>query len=207
MSRPHCPRCQRPVSHCLCALIPSLSSQIRVVILQHPAEGRHALNTARWVALGLGNARLLAGEAFGDGLAPYLTPRSALLFPGPEARVIGPPATFVPDQLLVLDGTWRKARRLLYLNPLLAALPRLTLPAGPASRYRLRKAPGPEALSTVEAVVTALNLLEQTGRFDALLAPFEAQIAAQIEAMGPEIYQRHYARRSLAGKVDCAGSP
>ena len=30
MSRPHCPRCLRPTSHCLCALIPHLDSRTRV---------------------------------------------------------------------------------------------------------------------------------------------------------------------------------
>ena len=49
----------------------------------------------------------------------------------------------MPLLLIVPDGTWRKARKLLYLNPLLDALPRVTLGQVPPSRYRLRKAPEP----------------------------------------------------------------
>ncbi|HAW24400.1 MAG TPA: DTW domain-containing protein, partial [Pseudomonas sp.] len=30
MFRPQCPRCQRPSSHCLCSLIPSLDSSTQV---------------------------------------------------------------------------------------------------------------------------------------------------------------------------------
>ena len=72
MSRPQCSRCLRPVTHCLCALIPSLDSRTRVLLLQHPSEVGHALNTARLAALGLNNAQLVVGEVF-EGLPSLLT--------------------------------------------------------------------------------------------------------------------------------------
>ncbi|MCR3765182.1 DTW domain-containing protein, partial [Pseudomonas aeruginosa] len=53
MSRSRCERCARPASHCLCALIPSLPSRTRVLVLQHPSEVGHALNTAGLAVLGL----------------------------------------------------------------------------------------------------------------------------------------------------------
>ena len=194
MPRPRCNRCQRPVLHCLCSLIPSLTSSTQVLVLQHPSETAHALNTARLVALGLRNAQLRIGETFelpADGCENYL------LFPGDDAIPIESLArSNRPLRLIVPDGTWRKARKLLHLNSHLAALPRVSLPAGLVSRYRLRKAPTPGALSTLEAVVTALNLLEGDGRFDALLHPFEALIDGQISAMGPETFQRNHSDRS-----------
>ncbi|MEL7559536.1 tRNA-uridine aminocarboxypropyltransferase [Stutzerimonas chloritidismutans] len=190
MPRPQCPRCQRPSSHCLCSLIPSLDSSTLVLILQHPSETAHALNTARLAALGLVNAQLRVGEAV---KLPADERNNYLLFPGGDAipleRLAGSER---PLRLIVPDGTWRKARRLLHLNPELAALPRVSLPAGLGSRYRLRKAPAPGALSTIEAIVTALNMLEGEGRFDQLLRPFEALIDAQIAAMGVETYQRNH---------------
>src|SRR5690606_8570550 len=66
MPRPTCSRCQRPLSHCLCSLIPDLDSRTRVLILQHPSEASHALNTARLAALGLRNAELRVGEVFDE---------------------------------------------------------------------------------------------------------------------------------------------
>ena len=193
MPRPQCPRCQRPLSHCLCEVIPSLSSRTRVLILQHPDEVSHALNTARLAALGLQNCELRVGERF-DDLALGETP-SVLLFPGENAAPVESLAgTGALPQLIVLDGTWRKARRLLHLNPELSALPRVALPPGLASRYRLRKAPQPGALSTVEAITVALNLLEGTRRFDALLRPFDALIEGQIQAMGEAVYLRNHVR-------------
>ena len=195
MSRPRCPRCLRPTAHCLCALIPSLDSRTRVLLLQHPSEVNHALNTARLAALGLKNAQCVVGEVF-DDLPTLLNPpgyQARLLFPADDAL---PLQAYVPgDQPLLLvvpDGTWRKARKLLHLNPLLAALPRVTVAEGAVSRYRLRKAPGPGALSTVEAIVQALQVLEAPTSFEPLLKPFDALIEGQIAAMGHEIFRKNH---------------
>lgn len=198
MSRIQCPRCLRPQTHCLCALIPSLDSRTRVLLLQHPSEVNHALNTARLAALGLNNAELVVGEVFEDLPQLLNVPgyQARLLFPGDDAQPMQAyEAGDEPWLLVVPDGTWRKARKMLHLNPLLAALPRVTLAAGAVSRYRLRKAPGPGALSTVEAIVQALKVLEAPGDFAPLLRPFEALIEGQIAAMGEEVFQRNHGPR------------
>ncbi|MDN5676373.1 MAG: DTW domain-containing protein, partial [Pseudomonas sp.] len=121
MPRPRCERCQRPLDHCLCPLIPALDSRTRVILLQHPSETAHALNTARLAALGLNNAELRVGEVF-DDLAEWLAMpgyRPALLFPGDDAQVLTAYGKNddTPLLLIVPDGTWRKARKVLYMNP------------------------------------------------------------------------------------------
>lgn len=200
MSRPLCLRCKRPESHCLCALIPALTPRTRVVVLQHPSEARHALNTARLAVLGLQGARRLVGERFQyeqwaePGYAPHV------LFPGEGAEVLAPgcaAAMGAPVQLIVPDGTWTHARKLLHINPQLAALPRVMLPPGLAMRYRVRHADIPGALSTIEAVTHALNALEAPCNFDCLLRPFEALIDGQIEGMGADLYARHHLNRKV----------
>lgn len=198
MSRPQCPRCLRPKTHCLCPLIPHLDSRTRVLLLQHPSEVSHALNTARLAALGLSNAELIVGEVFED--LPTLLNRPGyrvrLLFPADDAQPMQAYGESDEPLLLVVpDGTWRKARKMLHLNPLLAALPRVTLAEGGVSRYRLRKAPGPGALSTIEAIVQALETLEAPTTFAPLLKPFEALIEGQIAAMGEETFQRNHGDR------------
>lgn len=195
MSRLRCERCLRPEGHCLCALIPRLDSATRVLILQHPSEVGHALNTARLAVLGLSNAQLVVGEVF-DELPSLLNVEgyeAGLLFPGECATVLTErDVNRKPLLLVVPDGTWRKARKLLHLNPLLAALPRVVLNNPALSRYRLRKAPGPDALATLEAIATALNTLEPNRSFDALLRPFDALIDGQISAMGEHTFQRNH---------------
>jgi DTW domain-containing protein YfiP len=198
--RAQCERCLRPQTHCLCALIPQLPSRTRVLILQHPDEAKHALNTARLAALGLCNSELLIAEQLPQLSALLGDPayQACLLFPGQGAqslsvvneRAAGTDAR--PLLLVVPDGTWRKARKLLYLNPLLEALPRVALPEGLSSRYRLRKAPMAGALSTLEAIVAALNVLEAPRSFELLLKPFEALIEGQITAMGADTFARNH---------------
>lgn len=191
MPRLQCPRCQRPEGHCLCPLIPSLPSSTRVLILQHPSEAGHALNTARLAYLGLKNSELVVTEQVDPVLWTAHEGQASVLFPGEGSRPLQP-GTGQAVQLIVLDGTWRKARKLLHLNPALAALPRVSLAQVQPSRYRLRKAPGAEALSTVEAIVQALEVIEAPTSFQPLLAPFEALIDGQIQAMGDAVYQRNH---------------
>ena len=195
--RPTCARCLRPQSHCLCARIPSLDSRTRILVLQHPDESRHALNTARLAVLGLRNASLHVGTRHDPALWRVDGYQARLLFPGPDAAVLqATPADAAPTLLVVVpDGTWRQARQLLAGNPELAALPRVTVPSDAVSRYRVRHVALPQALATIEAVAAALAALEAPRAFDALLAPFEALVAGQIEAMGQARYERHHVRR------------
>ncbi len=190
MTRPSCPRCTRPLTHCLCALIPALHSRTRVTIVQHPQESQHPLNTGRLLALGLHEASLLTGEAF--PAQQWQEPGTWLLFPGEEAvevRDCASTGSLSVRHLVVPDGTWRMARQLLRLNPALAALPRLVLPPGEPSRYRVRNANQSGAVATIEAVVRTLNVLEAPASFDALLAPFEAMVDGQLAAMAEAQHQ------------------
>ncbi|OZI25577.1 DTW domain-containing protein [Bordetella genomosp. 7] len=207
--RPVCMRCQRPQAHCLCPLIPDLDSRTRVVVLQHPDEARHALNTARLAVLGLRNAGLHAGTEFDPGLWRIPGYEPCLLFPGETAQALTPGATppdAAPRVLVVPDGTWRHARQLLARHASLAELPRVTLPPGLTSRYRVRHAGEPGALSTIEAIAAALQALESPRSYDALLKPFEALVAGQISAMGRARYERDHVRRAgpraLRGRQD-----
>lgn len=100
-----------------------------------------------------------------------------------------PPSTDATIQLrlIVLDGTWRKSREMLYLNRLLQQLPRLPLSDLPASHYRIRKAHKPDQLSTFEASCYALIQLEKNSeKYQPLLQAFDSfveQMASQSEKL------------------------
>jgi DTW domain-containing protein YfiP len=69
---------------------------------------------------------------------------------------------------VVIDATWRKSLRMLLEHPALLALPRLTLAAPAPTCYRaIRAARRPDQVSTLEATVQALSMLEGPS-FDAL---------------------------------------
>lgn len=202
--RPHCPRCLRPARTCICHLVEPVDNAVEVVILQHPLEVKNAKSTGRLLHLCLKNSQLVVGEQlFADNkdndLSALLADQKTTLLlyppadnPNPEAPRSTPP----PDQLrlIILDGTWRKTRKLLHLNPSLAALPRLTLPQGLQSRYRIRKAQRPHQLSTIEAAAAALSQCERndTHKYQPLLRSFEQFIDQQITQMGRDIFEKHY---------------
>lgn len=85
-----------------------------------------------------------------------------------------------PIRLVVLDGTWRKSRKMLYLNPLLQRLARLPLRDPPPSRYLIRKAHGEHQLSSFEATCYALMQLERDdAKYAPLLKAFSGFVAQQ----------------------------
>ena len=168
-----------------------------MIILQHPRESRHPLNTARILELGIGNCEIWVGEDFSghSGLLKTLAEKSCyLLFPGANAKASQDVLQAgMPEVLIILDGTWRKARKMYYCNPPLQQLPSMVLTDLTLSDYRIRKAPGAGALSTVEAAVT---LLRQASRdrdaHQQLLDTFSLMIDQQIHAMGQEVFRKHY---------------
>jgi DTW domain-containing protein YfiP len=170
-----CARCARPAAACICGWISPLTCAARLLILQHPLEVSNAKGSARLLHLSVTGSTLVAGEVVDPARLAMLLAvdgrQPVLLYPDtPDDRSLGmapppplPPALLrTPDKVLlvVLDGTWRKSRKMLYLNPLLHALPRLPLSGMPPSRYRIRKAHAPDQLSTLEATCHALGEIE-----------------------------------------------
>lgn len=157
-------------------------------------EVSNAKGTARLLHLSLPGSRLVTGEVFAQSdWEPLLANKQAvLLYPDtPEDSASGlatPPflslATLAgPSQLclVVLDGTWRKSRKMLYQNPFLRQLPRLPLRGMPAARYVIRKAHKPDQLSTLEATCAALAQLEaEPARYVPLLKAFDGFVAQQL---------------------------
>jgi DTW domain-containing protein len=189
-----CAACLRPQSSCICRWIAPVASAAEVLILQHPMEVANAKNSARLLHLCLPRSRLEVGEAFEpERLDAMLAGahRALLLYPetpGDASMGIAPAPPFDPAwagepsalRLVVLDATWRKSRKMLYLNPALQRLARLPLRDVPASHYLIRKAHAPDQLSTLEAAVYALAQLEgDEKKFAPLIAAFDGFVAQQ----------------------------
>ena len=199
-----CPHCLRPQNACICHWVCRIEHQVEVLVLQHPLEVHHPKGSARLLHLCLPHSRLLCGEIFdpaelqhhlrapwGQAPAPQL---SVLLYPNtagdptlPAPPELPPAALNAPAhiRLVVLDGTWRKSRKMLYANPLLQQLPRLALQDMPPSNYQLRRAHRADQLSTLEATCAALMQLErQTAPFTPLLRAFDGFVTQQLAWQG-----------------------
>ena len=184
------------------------------MFLQHPREYRMPIGTARMTNLGLANSELHVGadldchprvRALSENPAG-----TALLFPGEEAvepwaLPNGPPTT-----LVVLDGTWIQARKMLARSERLQRLPRVAFAPPRPGAYRIRREPAAHCLATVEAVVQVLGRLEgDSERFTPLLRAFEQMVEQQLHfktvrpnpyfhAPRPRISERERIRVALA---------
>ena len=60
------------------------------------------------------------------------------------------------------------------------------------TEYKIRKAPTPDSLSTLEATVEALNLIEPQLDTSHAIKSFHKMIDLQIQKMGREVYLNNY---------------
>jgi len=188
--RPTCYRCLRPERCCLCALIQPVDNQTPVVVVQHPRERRHPFGTVRLARLSLRRVEVHVASRNRQGhtrCPPCAPPGSMLLYPTPEATPLDALPT-PPTALVVVDGTWSTAHKLVRDNPWLEALPPVRLAPTRPGRYRIRKAPRPGVqLSTIEAITMALRTLEPDNQeLGRLLEAFDGMVEHQLE-----IEQRH----------------
>jgi DTW domain-containing protein YfiP len=171
-------------------------TRTRVLLLQHPKERKVGVGTARMAHLSLTNSVLRVGLDFSaDPLV-----RAALsgdnpvcvLFPKPGALDVADLPRDRPVTLVVLDGTWSLARKLLRLNPALAALPHVAFTPQRPSQYRIRRQPSKICVSTVEALAEVLAIIEpENGPFDRLLGPFAAMVDRQVQFVNEIGSRRH----------------
>ncbi|PIA42679.1 hypothetical protein AQUCO_02000255v1 [Aquilegia coerulea] len=107
-------------------------------------------------------------------------PGTALLFPSKNSINIEE-VDFDVKHLIVLDGTWTKARRMYYENPWLELLPHLKLNVKKLSLYsEVRLQPKAGYLSTIESVVCAMKALgDDCEELDNLVDVFESMVIDQ----------------------------
>ena len=169
---------------CFCDRITLLPTRTQILLLQHPRERRMGIGTARLAHLALPGSQLrvavdfaadpVVSAALAGGRPTYV------LFPGPQARTVEELRAEQPVNLVVLDGTWSQARKLLSLNPQLAALPRVAFNPSQPSGYLIRRQPAAFCVSTIEALAEVLQVLEpEAGPWGRLLAPFKAMVERQ----------------------------
>ena len=195
--RSTCPTCLRASSACICSCVAPLPTLTNITIIQHPHEQKHTKGTGRLLHLCLPKSQLLVEERLSQDMQKNLQQeqQAVLLYPATEEDVTIAPSMLVPEdtQLIVLDATWRKSRKMLHLNPMLAALPRLALPTPlPESQYSIRKAEKAQQLATIEAAALALEQIEPATKawthFQGVFKQFITQLQGQ---------EAHFKRNTL----------
>ncbi|NOU48949.1 DTW domain-containing protein [Pseudoalteromonas sp. JBTF-M23] len=196
MKRSCCPKCHYPNTTCVCQYIsPLIANNTKIVVLQHPSEVSIAKNTVRLLTLQLSNIDVFTGESpadFENAKQLIENRQCALLYPSEHAisvqQLSNQPKQI--DTLVAIDGTWKKAHKILALNPWLMKLPAVTFAKLPPNQYRIRKAEQENSLSSLEAVALFLNEYERIDQ-QPLLALLDGMIAEQIKFMPSHVKARY----------------
>lgn len=165
VKRSLCAHCRYPLGQCVCHLIEKVSGEVTVWVIQDKQEAKHAKNSARLFALCYDNTRIVSFadaeqmSAFYAALDPVST---LLLYPSEQAvalETMTPHEQALIKHLVVLDGTWPKAKKMLLVDDRLTQFKQGKFANAPSSQYEIRKSPNGEALSTLEAAVYGLERL------------------------------------------------
>ncbi len=160
-----CRRCGLHLPSCLCASLVPLALATRVVVLRHRRELHKPTNSGRLVPLTLVHSEV---RTFGErdvalDTAGLIDPtrHTLLLYPSRDSRELTQGELCVgPITLIVPDADWRRAFKFVAREPSLVGVPRVHLPSGAPSTYRLRRHSDPRFLATFEAIARALGILE-----------------------------------------------
>ncbi|QIZ78384.1 tRNA-uridine aminocarboxypropyltransferase [Ferrimonas lipolytica] len=188
-----CPRCQVAKTHCCCQWARPQQSKIRFCLLMHPKEPLKPTNTGRIIAEILPSTSAFCWQRVEPDPAflaliqdPTLQP--FIVFPGqysePErvCEQVEIAAGKTP-LLILLDGTWKQARKMFQSN-YLNDLPVLSINPEQLSRYKLRSAAHDHQLATAEVAAQVLAVAGE---------PYNAQVL--------DAYFQVFSQRYNAGKM------
>ncbi|CEP37643.1 MULTISPECIES: tRNA-uridine aminocarboxypropyltransferase [unclassified Halomonas] len=199
-----CDHCQLPVLNCLCPYQVKAESHAQVWLLTHPIEHYKPTNTGRLIRDVITTTQVFTWYRVAPDaqLAALLTdPRYApfVIFPDDQPdyadRVVGIDTVHAAKAqaripvFIILDGTWRQARRMFRKSAYLDDLPVLPLKSERETRYRLRKPASKAHLCTAEV---AIELLRQGGD----------TVAADVLDDYFEVFNDSYAASRLHHKID-----
>ncbi|MBR7887848.1 DTW domain-containing protein [Marinomonas sp. A79] len=161
-----CQHCCFLISMCVCPWRPTVSTRLHILVLQDPKEAKHAKNTVTLLQLALPlsvECVSIADQAnVGKVLQEKDPAKWRLLFPSDNAMPVESLSlgeSTAIEGLIVLDATWRKAKKLYFTESLLQAFQSISFEQPPASQYAIRKAPKEGALSTLEACAYAIETI------------------------------------------------
>jgi DTW domain-containing protein len=175
-----CVTCLQPGFGCYCAHVKPFDPKIKFVILINPIEVRRRIATGRMSYLSLQNSELIPGQDYSSNervnqIIEDPKYQSVVLYPGRNSQNLTEMSYSQKDRIFsgdrkpvvfVIDGTWATARKTMAQSQNLKELPRVSFtPPGP-SQFRVRKQPGEECYSTIEAIHHTIHLLGPNVGFD-----------------------------------------
>lgn len=186
-----CNKCGLPTINCICNIVPKIETKTKIWILSTEREFSRPSNTARLLKLiNPESTELILWERTNapEKLIEYINSEDYevyILFPMEnddlsESKFEYKSSEKIPA-FIILDGTWKEARRILRKSDYLKNLPRVSLNPIHKSEYTLRRGASEGELCTIEAAIEVLELnheLENAklikGVFDLFIKSFKA---------------------------------
>ncbi|WP_430460119.1 tRNA-uridine aminocarboxypropyltransferase [Thalassolituus sp. LLYu03] len=183
-----CPDCLLAEANCICASRPAPQGQCAVLFIMYHGEVFKPSNTGRLIADVIADNHAFQWERTVHDpalLALLADERYApiVVFPHQYAEpghCIHTPAELVAVNndgkiplFVLLDGTWREAKKMFFKSPYLQNLPVLGIQPEEASSYRLREAYHLHQLCTAEVFIEVLRLAGDEAASGALAGYFD----------------------------------
>lgn len=148
--------------------MPRFEIKTRLVILMQRTEFNFLSNTGRFIPKILPNSEIRFRGTLDqvplntEGMVPPDT-QPVVLFPAGNADILT--EKFVskltkPMTLIIPDGNWRQASKMIKKVEGLHGIPKVILPNDKPSTYRLRVSPRQEGVCTYEAIARAVGIIE-----------------------------------------------
>jgi DTW domain-containing protein len=194
-----CIACRLRGNECVCAHAPHLSLSTRLIVIMHAKEWRRSTNTGHLAKLAVkdGAVRLhgLLHASVSSAGIDACSASTLVLFPGRGAEPLT--AEFIatlprPLTLLVPDGNWNQAKKMMSRVPMLGQARAVSLVGPTLDVECMRRNRGDERMSTFQAIAQALGALEGPQTEDHLMRFFQ-----QVLNRMTQISMRHGRR----GKV------
>jgi DTW domain-containing protein YfiP len=165
--KPRCRVCGLHLELCICAQLPRVELPLELLLVQHAVEEHRPTNTGRLVHHMFLRSRLIpygqSDQPLNESLFREPGRRYFILFPRAGGRQLGRgdlvPSDGAPVTLVVPDGNWRQASRMVQRNRVLHEMPCLSLPPGPPGSWTIRNSKHKDRLCTAEAVIRVAEVL------------------------------------------------
>ncbi|PIK15354.1 tRNA-uridine aminocarboxypropyltransferase [Halobacteriovorax sp. JY17] len=175
MTRAYCNRCKRALRGCICKYAVPIVNKNFITILRHPSEIKNIKGTAALLALSLSNIKLLDGEIFSSSEVLKTEMDNYLLFPSETSLKVSesPKSESRAKNFIFIDGTWKKAYKILQLNSFLKEINHLSIELNEESLYSQIRKQKSGGLSTLESVTYTLKEFEKEITLEELEASFK----------------------------------
>ena len=183
---PRCDQCSFPHRWCICGGFQPVEIPLQIDVLIHSHEFWRPTSTGRLINRVIPSSR---GHKFHRETPPK---RESIAQPGRPLWILHPRGDPLPTgapppdvQVLLLDGSWKEASRM--LQAVEGWGQRISLSMTGPSRYRLRGQQGEGMYSTIEALLFLLATLSLTEAEAKLRLQFELHVYAGLRARGAKV--------------------